>query len=121
MWWQEFDRTFVIPVVLGFAFLVLGWAISLPGIEPPSWSRIAVFWVGIGCLALGAYRAMQTSCLVGGQTGGAGGNAKVSGTESAAKGGDGGRGRGGQGGLGGSAEVVGDRSTAIGGRGGDAG
>jgi hypothetical protein len=111
---QNFILAFWVPLLLGAAFLVFGWALNNTTL--PTWTTVGAYIVG-GCLiALAAYSAFCAAHRAAFGSGGAGGTARVSGNRSRAFAGDGGRGGEGEGGPGGNAEVTGDQSLAVGGQ-----
>jgi hypothetical protein len=112
----HFVSSFVIPLSLGVAFLLAGWAMSHYVNSAPAWAIRVAFAVGLLSLLvsvwLGIVASRQDKQEIGG---GRGGGATVRGSHSRAYGGKGGSG---STSYGGDALVEGDNSHAQGGDGG---
>ena len=118
---RELALNFWVPLLIAVAFLVFGLALPALGIGVPSWAVWAALTVAVA-LVFFAFWTVRRSASTGTIAGnaGSGGNARVTGNQSNAFGGEGGRGGIGKGGRGGDATVTGDGSNAVGGKGGNA-
>jgi hypothetical protein len=109
-----------LPLLFGVAFLLLSFALSGLGVSLPKWTAPASAVAGVCLLAWAGALAYRKRSGQFDRSGGAGGDASVTGTGSSGFGGAGGSGRTGRGGKGGNATVKGQGSVARGGRGGAA-
>ena len=122
---KDITLGFWVPLALGGASLIFSLSLPALGVSLPSWATYAALVIGASLIVLAGYSAFRAARMAVSPenalgSGGVGGAARVSGNQSAAIGGEGGRGEDSAGGRGGDADVTGNQSVAVGGKGGDA-